>query len=46
VTLTGADLVAVSLRQAVEQVIDAVQAGTDGHRNGENGPLIPLAAAS
>jgi hypothetical protein len=46
VTLTGADLVAVSLRQAVEQVIDAVQAGTDGHRNAEYGPLIPLAAAS
>jgi hypothetical protein len=35
VTLTGADLVAVSLWQAVEQVIDAVQAGADDHLNAE-----------
>jgi hypothetical protein len=46
VTLTGADLVAVSLRQAVEQVVDAVQASTDGQLNAENGPPIPLSAAS
>jgi 3-keto-L-gulonate-6-phosphate decarboxylase len=46
VTLTGADLVAVSLQQAVEQVVDAVHASTDGHRNDENRPPIPLAAAS
>jgi hypothetical protein len=39
VTLTGADLVAVSLRQAVEQVIDAVQAGADDHLNAENAGL-------
>ena len=46
VTLTGADLVAVSLRQAVEQVVDAVHASTDGQLNAENGPPIPLSAAS
>jgi len=46
VTLTGADLVAVSLQQAVEQAVDAVHASTDGHRNDENRPPIPLAAAS
>ena len=39
VTLTGADLVAVSLRQAVAQVIDAVQAGAADHLNAENAGL-------
>ena len=33
VTLTGADLVAASLRQAVEQVVDAVHTSTDGQLN-------------
>ncbi len=46
VALTGADLVAVSLRQAVEQVVDAVHASTGGQLNTENGPPIPLSAAS
>jgi hypothetical protein len=35
VTATGADLVASSLQRAVEQIIDAVQAGTGGELNAE-----------
>jgi predicted PurR-regulated permease PerM len=45
-TATGADLVAVSLRQAIEQVIAAVKAGANGHSNAEIRPPIPLSAAS
>jgi hypothetical protein len=35
VIATGADLVASSLQRAVEQIIDAVQAGTGGELNAE-----------
>ena len=45
-TATGADLVAVSLQQAVEQVIDAVQAAANGPLNVETRPPIALSAAS
>ena len=39
-TATGADLVAVSLQQAVEQVIDAVKAAANGPLNAETRPPI------
>jgi predicted PurR-regulated permease PerM len=45
-TATGADLVAISLQQAVDQVIGAVQAGASGNLSGEMPPPIPLSAAS
>ena len=45
-TATGADLVAVSLQQAVEQVLDAVQGGASDQLNPEMQSPIPLSAAS
>src|ERR1700738_318133 len=45
-TATGADLVAVSLQQAVEQVLDAGQAGASDQLNPEMQSPIPLSAAS
>jgi hypothetical protein len=45
-TATGADLVAVSLQQAVEQVIDAVEAGANGALNAETLPTVALSTGS
>jgi len=45
-TATGADLIAISLQQAVDHVIDAVQADTSGVLNSKLPPPTPLSAAS
>ena len=45
-TTTGADLIAASLQQAVEQVIDAVKSGVNGQLKSETQPPIALSAAS
>ncbi len=44
--LTGADLIAVSMQQAVRHVIDAVQACARSRLNVETSSSIPLSAAS
>jgi hypothetical protein len=41
-TATGADLVAVSLQQAVEHVINAVEADAKDRLNAETQPLTAL----
>jgi predicted PurR-regulated permease PerM len=45
-TTTGADLIAASLQEAVEQVIDAVKSGVNGQLKSETQPPIRLSAAS
>jgi hypothetical protein len=44
-TAIGADLVAVSLQQAVEQVIDAVEASANDQLNAGTQPPIALSTA-